>query len=138
MLVATLLGPEGDQNAYRAACRVYIEAIQLLDFVNDLAEDLASGRLTIPERTLEQHSVTRADLEQARDLPAVRVLIADLLDRVEQGLDDCRDVTELLPLAHRPMLRCMIRLDELTITAARNDISALLHRPAAPGKAAAL
>jgi phytoene synthase len=68
----------------------------------------------------------------------VRALIADLLDRVEQGLDDCRGVTELLPLAHRPMLRCMIRLDELTITAARSNISALLHRPATPGKAAAL
>jgi phytoene synthase len=137
-LVATLLGPEGDQGAYHAACRAYIEVIQLLDFVNDLAEDLAADRLTIPEQALERHAVTRAALEQACDLAAVRALIAELLDRVEQGLDDSRAVIALLPPAHRPLLRCMIRLDELTIAAARSDIPALLRRPAGPGKSEAL
>ncbi|WP_329536705.1 hypothetical protein OG568_49605 (plasmid) [Streptomyces sp. NBC_01450] len=40
MVVAALLGPDGHQAAYRAACRTYIDASQRLDFVNDLAEDL--------------------------------------------------------------------------------------------------
>jgi phytoene synthase len=138
MLVAGLLGPEVDQGAYEAACRVYIEAIQRLDFINDLAEDLAGDRLTIPEETLKEHGVGRADLEGATNLPAVRGLLADLLDGIERGLGDCRSMTELLPPAHRPMLGCMIRLDELTVAAARRDLSALLRRPASPGKAAAL
>ena len=138
MLIATLLGPDRDQEAYRAACRVYIEAIQRLDFVNDLAQDLADGRLTIPEETLKQHGVTRADLEQARGLRTVYALISDQLDRVEQGLGGSGAVLDLVPPAHRAMFRCMIRLDELTVAAARRDIPALLRRSASPGKPAAL
>jgi phytoene synthase len=138
ILVAALLGPDGDQGAYRAGCRTYIGAIQRLDFVNDLAEDLADGRLTIPEETLEQHGVARADLEQARGLPTVRALISDLLGRIEASLIESRAVIGLIPPAHQPMLRCMIRLDELTVAAARADIPALLHRPARCPKPAAL
>lgn len=130
MLVASLLGPSGDQSAYREACRGYITAIQLLDFVNDLAEDLADRGLTIPQETMTRYGVTRADLEQARDLPQVRALVTDLLDRVANGLAAGRTVVDQLPPAHRPLLRCMIRLDELTVSAARADIPALLRRPA--------
>jgi phytoene synthase len=138
MVVAALLGPDGDQSAYRSACRTYIEAIQRLDFVNDLAEDLANNRLTVPEQTLELHRVTRADLEQARDLPTVRALIADLLDEVDRTLAEGRAVIELAPPAHRPLLRCLIRLDELTVAAARADVPAVLRRPASFPKLAAL
>ncbi|GHJ35549.1 squalene/phytoene synthase family protein [Streptomyces sp. TS71-3] len=138
MVVTTLLGPDGDQSAYRAACRTYIEAGQRLDFVNDLAEDLAGGRLTIPEQVLKQHDVTRADLEQARDLPGVRALIAGLLDRTDRALADARALVDLVPAANRPMVRFMIRVDELTSAAARADMPALLHRSASPSKFAAL
>ncbi|MEU5537618.1 squalene/phytoene synthase family protein [Streptomyces sp. NPDC020362] len=137
MVVAALLGPE-EQTAYRAACRTYIDASQRLDFVNDLAEDLADGRLTIPEQILKEHGVTRADLEQARDLPAVRSLIDDLLDQVDRTLAEGRAVVDLVPEAHRPMVRCMVAVDELTSRAARADRGALLHRSASPGKLAAL
>ncbi|WP_443077965.1 squalene/phytoene synthase family protein [Streptomyces sp. NBC_01450] len=78
----------------------------------------ADGRLTIPEQTLAQYHVTRADLEQAHDLPTVRALITDLLDRTDRALAEGRTVIELAPPAHRPMIRCMIRLDELTSAAA--------------------
>ncbi|MFI6444539.1 squalene/phytoene synthase family protein [Kitasatospora sp. NPDC050543] len=138
MVVATLLGPDGDQRAYRAACRTFIDAGQRLDFVSDLAEDLADGRLTIPAQTLNRHGVTRTDLEQARDLPAVRALIADQLDQVDRTLAEGRAVVGLVPPAHRPMVRCMIGLDELTSAAARADIPALLRRSAGPPKLAAL
>ncbi|MFF7636270.1 phytoene/squalene synthase family protein [Kitasatospora sp. NPDC008050] len=133
MVVATLLGPDGDQQAYRAACRLFIDASQRLDFVSDLAEDLAQGRLTIPAQRLERHGVTRGDLEQARDLPAVRELITGLLDEVDRTLAESRAVVGLVPPAHRPMVRCMIGLDELTGAAARRDIPALLRRSAGPG-----
>ncbi|MFG3054514.1 phytoene/squalene synthase family protein [Kitasatospora sp. NPDC048239] len=138
MVVATLLGPDGDQTLYRAACRTFIDASQRLDFVSDLAEDLADGRLTIPEQTLGRHGVTRADLEQARDLPAVRALILDQLDEVDRTLAEGRAVVGLVPPAHRPMVRCMIGLDEATSAAARADTPALLRRSAGPGKLAAL
>lgn len=138
MVVATLLGPDGDQTAYRAACRTVIDASQRLDFVSDLAEDLADGRLTLPRQTLDRHGVTRTDLEQARDLPALRALITEQLDQVDRTLAEGRAVVALVPPAHRPMVRCMIGLDELTSAAARADIPALLHRSAGPAKPAAL
>ncbi|MET8546403.1 squalene/phytoene synthase family protein [Kitasatospora sp. NPDC004799] len=138
MVVAALLGPDGDQRDYRAACRTFIDGSQRLDFVNDLAEDLAEGRLTIPARTLEEYGVTRADLEQARDLPAVRALLAALLDRAGRTLAEGRAVIDRVPPAHRPMVRCIVGVEELTGAAARADLGALLRRSASPAKPAAL
>ncbi|MEV0530521.1 squalene/phytoene synthase family protein [Kitasatospora sp. NPDC050463] len=138
MVVATLLGPDGDQTAYRAACRTFIDASQRLDFVSDLAEDLADGRLTLPQQALDRHGVSRTDLEQAHDLPGLRALITEQLDLVDRTLVEGRAVVHLVPPAHRPMVRCMIGLDELTSAAARADIPALLHRSAGPTKPAAL
>ncbi|MGW2250702.1 phytoene/squalene synthase family protein [Kitasatospora sp. NPDC001660] len=138
MVVAALLGPDGDQSAYEAACRVFIDASQRLDFVSDLAEDLADGRLTIPAETLDRHGVTRDDLEQARATPGVRALITDELDQVDRTLAAARTVIDLVPPAHRPMIRCMVGLESLTSATARADVPALLHRPAGPPKLGAL
>ncbi|MEU8432812.1 squalene/phytoene synthase family protein [Streptomyces sp. NPDC029216] len=138
MVVLGLLGPEGDQSAYRAACRTFIDACQRLDFVNDLAEDLAGGRLYIPEAALERHGVTRADLEQGRDLPGVRALIDAQLDEADRTMARCADLPELAPPAHRPLLRCLIGTERLTLTAARTAPAALLHDSAGPSKSAAL
>ncbi|MFC5661648.1 phytoene/squalene synthase family protein [Kitasatospora misakiensis] len=138
MVVAALLGPDGDQSAYRAACRTFIDASQRLDFVNDLAEDLAEGRLTVPEDRLARHGVTRADLEQARDLPAVRALLGGLLDEADRTLAEAGAVVDLVPAAHRPMVRCIVGVEALTSAAARADLGGLLHRSASPAKPAAL
>ncbi|MEE1783639.1 squalene/phytoene synthase family protein [Streptomyces sp. SP17BM10] len=138
MVVAALLGPDGDQSAYEAACRVFIDASQRLDFVSDLAEDLADGRLTIPAETLDRHGVTRADLEQGRDTPAFGALITEQLDQVDRTLAAACTVVDLAPPAHRPMVRCMVGLEGLTSTAARADVPALLHRSAGPSKLGAL
>ncbi|GAA2090821.1 phytoene/squalene synthase family protein [Kitasatospora saccharophila] len=134
MVVAALLGPDGDQDAYRAACRTFIDSSQRLDFVNDLAEDLAEGRLTLPERALAAHGVTRADLEAARDTPAVRALLGELLDRSDRDRAAAGAIVELAPPAHRPMIRCIIGVERLTAAAARADLGALPRRPASPGK----
>ncbi|BFV60987.1 hypothetical protein KCMC57_up60910 [Kitasatospora sp. CMC57] len=138
MVVATLLGPDGDQTEYRAACRTFIEASQRLDFVNDLAEDLADGRLTIPVQTLAAYGVTRTHLEQARSVPAVLALLTDQLDRVDRALTAGRAVVGLVPARHRPMVRCIVGVDELTSAAARSAGGTLLRRPASPAKLAAL
>ncbi len=138
MVVAALLGPAGDQSEYRAACRTFIDGSQRLDFVNDLAEDLAEGRLTVPRDRLERHGVTRADLEQARDLPAVRELLGGLLDEADRTLAEARTVIGLVPAVHRPMVRCIVGVEQLTGAAARADLGALLRRSASPAKPAAL
>ncbi|GAA1960858.1 squalene/phytoene synthase family protein [Kitasatospora viridis] len=138
MVIAGMLGPAGDQAEYRAACRTFIDGSQRLDFANDLAEDLAGGRLAIPQSYLTEHQVSREDLERSRELPAVRALLADQLDRAARSLDAGRAVVGLAPAAHRPMLRCMVELELLTVRAARVDPAALVRRSVGPGKPAAL
>ncbi|MGW2548458.1 hypothetical protein ACWC5I_48300, partial [Kitasatospora sp. NPDC001574] len=54
------------------------------------------------------------------------------------GRGEGRALVGLVPPAHRPMIRCMIGLEELTSAAARADVPALLHRSAGPAKPAAL
>ncbi|MGH3379475.1 MAG: phytoene/squalene synthase family protein [Actinoallomurus sp.] len=132
MLVAGLLGPDDDQASYRAACRTYIDASQRLDFVNDLAEDLQTGRLTIPEDVLKRHSVTRADLENARDLPGTWALLEYLLGQASRTLDEGRALADLARPAARPLVRALIALDELTIDAASAKGIAVLTGSARP------
>jgi phytoene synthase len=136
MLVACLLAPEGDGSDFRAACRTYIDASQRLDFVNDLAEDLADGRLTIPRETLERCGVTREDLERARDLPGTRELITSVLGQARDTLAESRPLAGIVPAPGRPLVRALIAFDELTISAATRKGAGLLKesaRPSAPG-----
>lgn len=136
MLVACLLAPQGDAADFRAGCRTYIDASQRLDFVNDLAEDLADGRLTIPRETLERCGVTREDLEQARDLPGTRELITFVLGQARTTLAASQRLAGLVPAQGRPLVRALIALDELTLTAATRKGAGLLKgsaRPSVPG-----
>lgn len=135
LLVACLLAPGDEPAGYRAACRTYIDGSQRLDFVNDLAEDLADDRLTIPQDTLLSHGVTPTDLRQARDTPEVRALLRDLLHRARTTLAASHPVTDLVPPANRPFVRALIALEEATTTAATAKGPRLLTgsaRPALP------
>ncbi|MEY9965622.1 phytoene synthase [Streptacidiphilus sp. MAP12-16] len=132
MVVACLLAPAGDQAGYREACRTFVDGSQRLDFVNDLAEDLQEGRLTVPKETLERHGVTRADLEHGHDTPATRALLQELLEQARHSLRTGRSLPELTPPANRPILRTLIALDELTARAATTKGAALLRGSARP------
>lgn len=132
MLIACLLVPGEEPADYRAACRSYIDGSQRLDFVNDLAEDLADDRLTIPQETLLSHGVTRTDLIHAKDTPQVRALLKHLLQQARTALATSHRVTEFLPPANRPFVRALIALDEATGDAAGTKGPGLLHGPARP------
>ncbi|MFI9076148.1 squalene/phytoene synthase family protein [Streptomyces sioyaensis] len=138
MLVAGLLAPGDEPAGYRAACRTYIDGSQRLDFVNDLAEDLADDRLTIPQETLLNHSVTRTDLIQAQDTPGVRALLRHLLQQARTDLAASRHVTGFLPPANRPFVRALIALEEATTDAAEVEGPGLLKAPARPAVSAVL
>lgn len=138
MVVAGLLAPAGDPEGYRAACRVYIDGSQQLDFANDLAEDLADGRLNVPLDALERHGVTREDLAAARDLPGTRALIAELLDGAERALAAGRALVDTTPEVSRPLVRALVGIDELTARAARAKGAGLLRSGAEPPTPAVL
>ncbi|RAG83412.1 phytoene/squalene synthetase [Streptacidiphilus pinicola] len=134
VLVASVLTPLTPE--MRVACRAWIDGGQRLDSVTDLAEDLAAGRLTVPQETLAAFSVTRDDLAAARDTPAVRALLTHLLDLADDSLAKGAVLAELTRPASRPMVRALLGLDDLTARAARAKGAALLRdgaRPSVPG-----
>jgi 15-cis-phytoene synthase len=144
MLVACLLAPREDTPdggraaAYRAACRTYIDAAQRLDFANDLAEDLAGGRLALPLETLARFGVTREELENARDTDGTRQLLRHVLDRAGATLEAARVLDGLAAPAGRPLVRALIDIEALTAEAARAKGTGLLHGSVGPSGVAAV
>ncbi|WP_042421667.1 phytoene/squalene synthase family protein [Streptacidiphilus anmyonensis] len=136
LVVASVLTPVTP--TMRTVCRAWVDGGQRLDFVTDLAEDLAADRLMIPQETLKAFAVTRDDLAAARDTPAVRALLTHLLDLSEASLAEGRALAELPPPATRPMVRAMLGLDDLTARAARAKGAALLRAGARPSVPSAL
>ncbi|WP_432251331.1 squalene/phytoene synthase family protein [Streptomyces sp. HNM1019] len=130
MLIAGLIAGEDPAADCREACRVYIDGSQRLDFVNDLSEDLAEGRLNLVRETLDAHGVTRADLENARDTPAIHALLARLLGEARACLSTSRSLVGLAPPEGRPLLRAMIEIELLTAAAAAAKGPGLLRAPA--------
>ncbi|WP_309505144.1 squalene/phytoene synthase family protein [Streptomyces sp. KM273126] len=132
LLIAGLLTGEDTPAGYREACRTYIDGSQRLDFANDIAEDLAEGRLNLPQETLDAFAVTRADLESAHDTPGTRALLAHVLGQARESLAAGRPLADLVPPDGRPLFRAMIGVEDLTAEAALAKGAALLRGPARP------
>jgi squalene synthase HpnC len=62
-------------------------ALQLAEHWQDVAEDLAAGRIYLPGEDLERFGVTEADLAAPGAGPAVRQLMSFETDRAERLLD---------------------------------------------------
>lgn len=127
-------GPDPEQ---AAGWRRFVDAAQRVDFLADLCGDLAEGRLCIPRARLAEHSVTRADLERARDTPAVRELLAAECLRARTALEAAGGILDLAKPGLRRVIATMTELmaHQLTaveragITALRRDTG---YGPAAP------
>ncbi|MET9963838.1 squalene/phytoene synthase family protein [Streptomyces sp. NPDC006326] len=100
-------GP-GEEQA--AGWRRFVDAAQRVDFLADLAGDLAEGRLCLPRARLAEHGVTRADLEQARDTPAVRELLAAECARARTALAATAGILDLVEPGLRPVIAAMSEL----------------------------
>ncbi|WP_030192411.1 squalene/phytoene synthase family protein, partial [Streptomyces violaceorubidus] len=138
MLVAELLGPDGDDDGrYRAACRTFIDGSQRLDFVNDLAEDLREERPGIPASTLEKFSVTTAELAAARPSAGLRALLDEQIGLARAALLESRGLTGLVPADSRRLVRALVDIELLTADAARERGTGLLRAAAGPPKARA-
>ncbi|WP_399083406.1 squalene synthase HpnC [Streptomyces sp. BBFR2] len=62
-------------------------ALQIVEHLQDVAEDLARDRIYLPEETRRRFGVTEADLAAPHASPAVRALIAHEADRAARLLD---------------------------------------------------
>lgn len=75
-----LLRP-ADPAAAAVPARALGIAFQLTNFIRDVGEDLARGRLYLPAEDLAAHAVTRAELERGEHTAAVRNLMAFQVQR---------------------------------------------------------
>ncbi|MCC2275858.1 squalene/phytoene synthase family protein [Streptomyces sp. ET3-23] len=138
MLIASLLAPDDRTDAFREACRSYIDGSQRLDFVNDLAEDLRDERLGLSEETLREHGVARTDLEDGRDTPGVRALLARHLGSAREDLAAARRMAGFVAPVHRPFVHAAVRIELLTADAVAAKGAGILRGPARPSVPAAL
>jgi squalene synthase HpnC len=63
-------------------------ALQVIEHTQDVAEDLANGRIYLPGQDMKAHGVTEADLAQPSAGDKVRDLIRFEVDRARQLLDE--------------------------------------------------
>jgi phytoene synthase len=80
-------------------------AFQLTNFIRDVAEDLARGRLYLPLEDLDRFGVRRADLARGEFSPAVRELIRFQVERTRLWYDRARPGLDLLEPAGRECIR---------------------------------
>jgi squalene synthase HpnC len=63
-------------------------ALQIIEHSQDVAEDLANGRIYLPRQDMDAYQVTEADLAEATAGRRVRDLVRFEADRARQLLDD--------------------------------------------------
>ncbi|MEU2158750.1 squalene/phytoene synthase family protein [Streptomyces sp. NPDC019396] len=127
MVVACLIEPPSAQDAYTSGCRMFIEASQRLDFLEDLAEDLSSGRLGIPQTALAQCGLSRAELEQEPAPNRVRELVEHQVAWVRPRFTASRHLIELVEPHNKPFIRALVSLQELRLRKVETAGPALLH-----------
>jgi 15-cis-phytoene synthase len=143
MLTAALLAPApdtGPDDPFTAACRDLIEGWQRCDFLADLAEDAAHGRIGVPADELARHGLDLAALQSRSEAcgPALEDLVRAQTGLAAAALARCRVLPTLVPDGHRPFLDALIAVQELRLDAVRRAGGSLLHRGTGPGALASL
>lgn len=142
MLLACLLDPAENNEAgeeFELRCRDLIEAMQRVDFLDDLAEDAATqGHVGIPGKDLARHGLSVTDLRMPT--AAVRARLAQLVEEQAKlahlRLSVSRQLTSLVPRRTRPFITAMLRVQELRLDAVRQKGGGLADggaRPSIPG-----
>ncbi|MFL6099665.1 MAG: phytoene/squalene synthase family protein [Actinomycetales bacterium] len=108
LMMLPVLGPLTTEAA--APAEALGEAFQLTNFIRDVPEDLARGRIYLPQEDLDRYGVTRADLVRGVVTEPVRRLLAFEVDRTRALYERARPGVALVEPASRPCLRTAIEL----------------------------
>ncbi|MGI5321083.1 phytoene/squalene synthase family protein [Actinomadura nitritigenes] len=125
MMLPVLETVPGAGRRAREAARELGRAFQLTNFLRDVAEDLARGRVYLPQEDLAKFGVTEDDLLRGVPARALRDLVAFESDRARDHYRRALDGVELLAPSSRPCIRAAYELyrgilDE--IAAAGHDV----------------
>jgi squalene synthase HpnC len=116
-------------------------ALQLAEHWQDVAEDLAAGRIYLPAEDRERFNVTEADLAEPAAGPAVKNLMRFETDRARQLLDEGAPLVGTLRGAARLAVAGYLaggRAALAAIRAQRYDVLSATARPRKPRMAAEL
>nr|WSZ19762.1 squalene/phytoene synthase family protein [Streptomyces canus] len=128
MLIEELQYEGGGDEVFRSRCRSFAEGLQRLDFLTDLTDDLAEGRLYLPQEDLDRFGVTRAALEQGQDTPAVRELVTLTCRRTRKSLTDSRALLDSTAPGFRPLQRALLDLAEHQLGRVENSGTSVTRR----------
>ncbi|MFI6584482.1 polyprenyl diphosphate synthase [Embleya sp. NPDC050493] len=124
---------------YLEAARQWVDALGIIDNLEDLAEDLAQGRITLPLEVLDEHALTAANLTSAaRDatrsgppsgapVAPVEALIGRLAARARLGLAQ-PDLFRELPPALAVVARAVSDIGRLRLDGVERAGTDLLRR----------
>ncbi|MBZ4018321.1 squalene/phytoene synthase family protein [Streptomyces purpurogeneiscleroticus] len=143
MLTASLVAPTAQAQrveAFERGCRILIEAMQRADFLADLSEDAAQGRIGIPRAELAHFGLEVDDLlhPSPTSAPALEQLVQAQARAVSAGLSACWDLPDLVAVENQPFLRAFLRVQELQLEDVRSKGGKLLHEEAGASKPAAV
>ncbi len=100
------------------------KALQLINILRDIPEDLRLGRCYIPLDQLESHGLVPEDLKEPGNMEKFRKLFDQLLDRADEHLDSAIEYIEMLPYSQfRLRGACMlpVLIGQRTISLLRED-----------------
>jgi 15-cis-phytoene synthase len=108
LLMVPILGPLTPQAASRA--QALGEAFQLSNFIRDVGEDLARGRLYLPLEDLARFDLTRADLERRVVTDGVRRLLAFEVARARELYAVASEGVSMIEPSSRPCVETALAL----------------------------
>ena len=110
-------------------------ALQLVEHTQDVAEDLANGRVYLPREDMERFGVTELDLARPRAEANVRRLIKFEADRAEQLLDEGAPLIGTLRGAARVAIAGYLAGGRAALKAIADQNYDVLQSTPKPGKA---
>ena len=110
-------------------------ALQVIEHTQDVAEDLANGRIYLPGQDMAAHGVTEADLARPSAGQNVRDLIAFEVDRARQLLDQGAPLVGTLQKMARLAIAGYVAGGRATLKAIEAGRYDVLRATPRPGKA---
>ncbi|WP_406065891.1 squalene/phytoene synthase family protein [Streptomyces sp. NBC_01077] len=134
MLTACLLAPadKGTRAVFTGGCRRLMRAMQRIDFLEDLSEDVRDGRPGVPADAVAHHG---ADL--SRPSAALGRLVAQQADQANTDLAAAACLTDVVDPSYRPFLRALVGVQRLRLDAVRHAGASLATRTSGPPAPAA-
>ncbi|MFD3943427.1 squalene/phytoene synthase family protein [Streptomyces sp. NPDC058579] len=135
MLTACLLAPADvpARAVFADGCHRLIRAMQRIDFLEDLAEDVRAGRPGVPADAVARHG---ADL--SRPGVALGLLVGEQADRAAADLVAAGPLMGVVDAPYQPFVRALVGVQGLRLDAVRRAGASLATRGSGPSARAAV